>query len=258
MDVDAGVQHGALTAWSFTNINAGAAGIESPYAAAARRIVFQPADSPLRQGSYRALAATANHFARESHVDEVAHALAEDPVGFRLRHLTDDRLAAVLRAAAERVGWGDGTRSLGIACGVEKGAYVATCAEVRLEDDDRVRIARIVTAVDCGAVVDRDGLVNQIQGATVMGLGGALMERIRFSNGRIADPCLSGYPVPRFADVPPIDVILVERADVPPAGAGETPIVAVAPAIANAIFAASGERLRSMPLVPEGRLERSR
>jgi nicotinate dehydrogenase subunit B len=109
-----------------------------------------------------------------------------------------------------------------------------------------------VTAFDCGAIVDPDNLVNQIEGATVMGLGGALTEAIRFAEGQIVDPRLSEYPVPRFTDVPPIEVVLLDRPDIAPAGAGETPILAVAPALANAIFAAAGIRLRSMPLAPEG------
>ncbi len=255
IDVAAGARGGVLTAWSFTNINAGAAGIESPYTAPHRRIEFQPAESPLRQGSYRALAATANHFARESHIDELAHRLGADPVEFRLHHLADERLVEVLRAAADRAGWRTGNAALGIACGVEKDCYVATCARVRL-DDDRLRIERIVTAVDCGAIVDRDGLVNQVEGATVMGLGGALTEAIRFADGRITDPCLSRYPVPRFTDVPPIEVVPLDRPDISSAGAGETPIVAVAPAIANAIFSASGIRIRSMPLAPDGTITR--
>jgi isoquinoline 1-oxidoreductase len=258
IDVRSGIRGGALTAWAFTTLNAGAAGIASPYAIPNQRIEFRPADAPLRQGSYRALAATANHFARESHMDEVAHEVGTDPLELRRRHLDDDRLIAVLEAAAERSGWGgdDGSRALGIAGGLEKDAYVATCAELRVEDDGRLRLLRLVTAFDCGAIVDRDNLVNQVEGATVMGLGGALTEAIRFSDGRILDPCLSRYPVPRFTDVPPIEVVPLDRPDVPSAGAGETPIVAVAPAIANAIFAACGARARSLPLAPDGIVRR--
>jgi nicotinate dehydrogenase subunit B len=260
IDVRSGTRDGALTAWGFTNLNAGSAGIGSPYEIPSQRIVFQPADPPLRQGSYRALAATANHFARESHMDEVAHELGLDPLELRLLHLSDERLTAVLEAAAGRGGWGSGDRSrghgLGIAGGVEKDAYVATCAEVRVDGDGGLRILRLVTAFDCGAIVDRDNLVNQIEGATIMGLGGALTEEIRFNGGRIQDPCLSRYPVPRFTDVPPIEVVLLDRPDIAPAGAGETPILAVAPAIANAIFAACGVRLRSMPLAPDGTVQR--
>jgi isoquinoline 1-oxidoreductase len=94
--------------------------------------------------------------------------------------------------------------------------------------------------------------VNQIEGATVMGLGGALFERVAFAQGRLVTRSLSQYRVPRFSDVPAIDVVLLDRPDVPSAGAGETPIVCVAPAIANAVFAATGDRRRSLPLLPNG------
>ena len=244
IDVRSGADSdGTMTAWDFVNIGSGAAGIGCPYAIPNQHIVFQPADSPLRGGSYRGIGATANHFARESHLDELAHRLGVDPVELRLRHLEDERLADVLRAAAERAGWNEG-RSLGIACGVEKGSYVATCAEV----DDRGHVTRLVTAFDCGAVVDPDNLANQIEGATIMGLGGALFERVRFAQGRLLTRSLSDYRVPRFSDVPAIDVVLLDRPDVPSAGAGETPIVCVAPAVANALFTAKGPRLRSLPL----------
>ena len=257
IDVRSGTDaDGALSAWSFTNLNAGSAGIGVPYAVPNRRVVYQPADPPLAQGSYRALAATANHFARESHLDELAHRLEADPLALRLRNLRDERLVGVLRAAADRVGWeqrhGDPGRGIGMACGVEKDAYVATAAEVLVDGDGRLEVVRIVTAFDCGAVVNPDNLTNQIEGATVMGLGGALFEAVRLEHGAIANPRLSEYRVPRITDVPPIEVVLLDRPDVEPAGAGETPIVAVAPAIANAIFAASGVRVRSMPLAPDG------
>ena len=258
IDVRSGAtRDGTITAFAFANLNAGSAGIGCPYEIPNQRIDFRPADSPLRQGSYRALAATANHFARESHLDEMAIELGVDPLELRLRHLRDERLAAVFRAAAERAGL-DGrsaderSRGIGIAGGVEKDARVATCAEVGVDADGRVTVERIVTAFECGTVVNPDGLTNQIEGATVMGLGGALFEAIRFADGEILNASLSTYRVPRFSDVPPIEVILLEADGAPPAGAGETPIVAVAPAIANAIFRASGRRLRSLPLIPDG------
>jgi isoquinoline 1-oxidoreductase len=182
-----------------------------------------------------------------------------DPVELRLAHLADDRLADVLRAAAERAGWrwNDGApipdAYVGIACGLEKDARVATCAEVCV-DGAEIKVTRIVTAFDCGAIVDRDNLINQIEGATVMGLGGALFERVHFARGRLRTLSLSDYRVPRFRDVPAIEVVLVDRREVPSAGAGETPIVCVAPAIANAVFAATRVRIRSLPLLPEGTL----
>jgi nicotinate dehydrogenase subunit B len=246
---------GTLTAWEFTTINAGDAGIRCPYLIPDQRIASLSADSPLRQGSYRALAATANHFARESHIDELADRIGMDPLELRLRHLRDDRLAEVFGAAAERAGWDPGSRveggGLGIAGGVEKDARVATCVQVRAGSQGNVKVERIVTAFECGAIVDPDGLRNQIEGATVMGLGGALFESIRADDGRPLERSFSGYRVPRFSDVPPIEILLLDRRDLPSAGAGETPIVAVAPAIANAIFAATGRRIRSMPLTPD-------
>ena len=112
----------------------------------------------------------------------------------------------------------------------------------------RPKIVRVVEAFECGAVVNPDHLRNQIEGAIVMAIGGALFEQIRFENGRMLNPRLSQYRVPRFTDVPVIEVVLVDRKDLPSAGAGETPIVGLAPAVANAIFQATGKRLRSMPM----------
>lgn len=254
----AGLAGHEITAWEFINVNAGAAGIAMPYEVASKRISFQPAHSPLPQGSYRALAATANNFARESHMDEVAYEVGEDPLEFRLRQLSDERLAAVLRAVAERAGWDNrafgqrGRHGLGIACGMEKDGRVATCAEVSVAANGRLAIHGIITAYDCGTVVNPDNVVNQIEGATVLALGGALFEAVHFGDGVVLNASMSDYRVPRFSDVPPIEVILLDRRDIAPEGAGETPLIAVAPALANAIFAATGQRLRSLPLLPDG------
>ncbi len=248
-------REGLLTAWDCQNYNSGGSGLRSPYSAAQQATAFHPSRSPLRQGSYRALASTANHFARESHMDELAHALGIDPLQFRLRNLKDDRLRAVLEAAATAFGWGkpaDAGRGVGLACGTEKGGYVATCAEVAVDrENGRVAVVRTTTAFECGAVVNPDHLKNQVEGAVVMGLGGALFEAIEYENGRIQNPRFSRYRVPRFRDTPQLDVVLVDRPDLPAAGAGEAPIIAIAPAVGNAIFAAVGVRLRSLPMVPQ-------
>jgi len=247
---------GDLTSWEFVDINAGSAGLISPYDVPNQQVRFQPAQSPLPQGSYRALAATANHFARESHIDELALALQVDPVDLRLRHLSDTRLADVIAAVTDNVDWrhqpSEAGRGYGLACGVEKDARVATVADVVVGTNGDLRVLRLVTAFDCGAVVDPDGLRNQITGATIMGLGGALFETIHFDAGRITNASLAEYRVPRFTDVPAIDVIVLDRPAIPSAGAGETPIIAIAPAIANAICAATGRRLRALPLAPDG------
>jgi isoquinoline 1-oxidoreductase len=257
IEVTAGVSRdGKLTAWEFHNYNSGGSALATPYAVENRRVQFHAADSPLRQGSYRALAATANHFARESHMDDLAHALKLDPLAFRLKNLKDERLRAVLKAAAERFGWGkkaaDG-HGFGIAGGTEKGSYVATCAEVAVDrSSGRVKLLRLVSAFECGAVVNPEHLKNQVEGAVVMGLGGGLFEAIHFKDGKILNPRLSQYRVPRFADTPVLETVLLDRKDLPSAGAGETPIVAVAPAVGNAVFQAAGVRLRSMPMFPNG------
>jgi isoquinoline 1-oxidoreductase len=247
IEVHSGVDaEGKLLAWEFHNYNSGSAGIRTPYDVPNQHIEYHPCSAPLRQGSYRGLAATANHFAREVHMDELAAAVEIDPLEFRRRNLSDKRLRAVLDAAAERFGWGK-TKAQGIACGVEKGGYTATCAEVRIDDRGVPRVTRLVSAFECGGVVNPDHLRSQIEGALFMGLGGALFEIINFGDGKILNNRLSTYPVPRFSDMPKIDVVLVDRRDLPSAGAGETPIVGVAPAIASAIFGATGTRLRSMP-----------
>ncbi len=267
IDVRSGADaDGTLAAWEFTNINSGSPGILPPYRIGAQRVEFQPARSPLPQGAYRGLAATANTFARESHIDELAAHFGIDPVEYRLRHLADDRLAAVLQAAARRAGWAQwqggpgpdpapgsaaGRRGIGIACGTEKGGRVATCAEVTVAADGP-RVERIVTAYECGAQVNPGTVRSQVEGGTIMAIGGALFEAVHFSAGQIRNPALSRYRVPRFADTPAIEVELIDRPDLPPAGAGETPLIAVAPALANAIFAASGQRIRSMPLLDHG------
>jgi nicotinate dehydrogenase subunit B len=253
--VDAG---GKLTAWEFHNYNSGGSAIRTPYEAPHQKIEFHPSDSPLRQGSYRGLAATANHFARECHMDDLAHAAGIDPFEFRLRNLKDDRVRAVLTAAAERFNWSrrpkEANHACGIACGTEKGSYVATAAEVRVDPaTGRVKVLRAVTAFECGAVVNPEHLKNQIEGAVVQGIGGALYEAIDFADGKILNPRFSRYRVPRFSDAPAsMETVLVDRLDLPSAGAGETPIVAIAPAIGNAIFAATGRRVRSLPMTPKG------
>lgn len=266
IDIKSGVKtNGTITAWEFHNYNSGASGIQIKYDIPNHNIQFHPANSPLRQGSYRGLAATANHFARETHIDELAQAVNIDPLAFRLKNIKDERMRTVLDAAARAFGWGQSKpaagRGFGISCGFEKNGYVATCAEIALEKPAdknagksgvRVKILRAVEAFDCGAVVNPTHLKNQIEGAIVMAIGGALFESIQFENGKILNPHFSSYRVPRFSDLPSIEVVLVDRKDIPSAGAGETPIVGLAPAVGNAIFNATGLRLRSLPLVPKG------
>ncbi|HTS50514.1 MAG TPA: molybdopterin cofactor-binding domain-containing protein [Bryobacteraceae bacterium] len=258
IDIRGGVTaDGLVSAWEFHNYNSGPSGIDTPYDIPNRKIQFHPTESPLRQGSYRGLAATANHFARESHMDDLAAAAGLDPLEFRLKNLKDARLRAVLQAAAEKFGWpnmkSQPLRGYGLACGVEKGGYVASCAEVSIaQPGGKVKIERVATAFECGAIVNPEHLKNQVEGAVVMGIGGALFEAIDFDDGHILNAQLSKYRVPRFSDLPVLETVLLDRKDLPSAGAGETPIVALAPAVGNAIFHATGRRIRSLPMAPNG------
>jgi isoquinoline 1-oxidoreductase len=246
---------GKPLAWDFTNYNSGGSAIECPYTFANTRTSYRNSDSPLRQGSYRALAATANNFAREAFVDRLAAEAGEDPLEFRLTRLNDARMKGVLEAAAAKFGTrdfktapGDGL-GRGIACGTEKGSYVATCAEVFADRASRrIEVRRLSVAYDCGPALNPLNLLSQIEGGVVMGLGGALTEAIDFRDGKLLNGTFKDYEVPRFKDVPPIDVVMVEPEGTSPVGAGETPIIAVAPAIANAVRQATGADLTALPL----------
>jgi CO/xanthine dehydrogenase Mo-binding subunit len=238
IDVRAGVDEGGrIVTWEFDNWNSGASGIRTPYDIPNQRVDFHPSASPLRQGSYRGLAATANHHVREMHMDLIARELGADAVAFRLAHLSDQRVRVVLQKAAEQAGWPKPSaagRSLGIACGTEKGGFVATAAEVS-RDGASFRVERLVVVFECGAIVHPDGVRNQVEGSVVQGLGGALFEALEFREGKLTNGTLARYRVPRFKDVPRIDVVILDRQDLPSAGAGEAPIVCVAPAIGSAV-----------------------
>jgi nicotinate dehydrogenase subunit B len=226
------------------------------------RDINEPDRSLDAQGPYRAPYATAGTFARESHIDELAYRAGVDPVDFRLGLLDDERLAAVIEGAARRFGWrfpwypaggpaswakGWLRRGAGIAAGLEAGRRVATCAEVGSDGSAQLRVTRIVTAYECGAVVNRDAVIGQIEDGTVTILG-ALLGSVAFDRDQVGSPSLSGYQVSGLADAPKLDVVLLHRPDLASAGVGDTPLIALAPAIANAIFAATGQRLHSLPL----------
>ena len=188
-------------------------------------------------------------------MDELAHAAKMDPLDFRLKNAQDERLRNVIVAASEKFGWKNRKKTsghgFGISAGFEKGGYVATCAEVAVTNG-ALKIVRVTEAFECGAVVNPEHLRNQIDGAIAMGVVGAIFEQIDFAENRITNPKLSRYRVPRFADMPLIESVQLDRKDLPSAGAGEAPIIAIAPAVGNAIFDAVGIRLAALPLVPDG------
>jgi isoquinoline 1-oxidoreductase len=256
--VEAGVdEKGTLTSWYFININSGNSAVETPYRTPKHNSRYIQSKPPLRHGSYRALASTANNFARESAMDELAAAAGIDPLEFRLAHLDQksSRLRTVLETAAKEFNWSERVKKktpnlgIGLACGTEKGSYVAACAEVEIDPDTKaIKVRHVCQAFECGAILNPDNLLKQVQGAIVMGLGPALREEMRFDKGEMLNASFGKYKVPRFDDVPELDIHLVNRPDLPSSGAGETPIITIAPAIANAVFHATGKRLRSMPM----------
>jgi isoquinoline 1-oxidoreductase len=256
IEVHAGLNTaGKISSWFFVNVNSGGSAIESPYAIEKARTQFIQADAPLRHGSYRALASTANTFARECAMDELAEAAGRDPLEFRLAHLENPRLRAVLEEAARRFNWSERVKQknpnlgVGLACGTEKGSYVAACVAVAIDTErNRIRVEKVTQAFECGAILNPPNTRAQVEGSILMGLGPALNEEMKFEDGKITNGSFARYQVPRFDDVPELDIHLLNRTDLPSVGAGETPIIAVAPAMANAVFHATGRRIREMPI----------
>ncbi|WP_232834790.1 xanthine dehydrogenase family protein molybdopterin-binding subunit [Pleomorphovibrio marinus] len=250
--------NGNLGAWQFHNFNSGGSGMQTPYRVKEKQEKYHRSDTPLRQGSYRALASTANVFAIESQMTDLAYYLKEDSLAFRLRHLDDPRMKDVLIAAAEKFHWENKLpqgRGKGLGCGYVKGGYVATFAEVAFDkESQKVVVKRLVTAFECGAIIHPKHLKSQVVGCVLQGLGGALFEAVDFEDGKINNASLSTYRVPKFSDIPEVEVVLLNRKDLDPAGAGEAPILGVAPAIRNAILDASGKRINRLPMIPDGKV----
>ncbi len=215
------------------------------------------AGSLLRTSSMRTLGGAANTFANESFMDELAAAAQVDPLEFRLRHLTDPRAVAVLQAAAQQAGWGTplpaGTgRGLAFARYENEVAYVATVAQVHVDaPSGAIRVQRLVTAHDCGLIINPDGLRNQIEGNMLQSLSRALYEEVTFDESHITSVDWDTYPILKFSDVPEVDVVLINHPDQPAVGAGEPATITTAPAIANAIYNAIGARVRQIPFTPQ-------
>ena len=250
--LDAG---GKLATWHFININSGPSAVETPYAVEKKNCHYVASKPPLRHGSYRALAATANNFAREVFMDQAAALAGADPLAFRLAHLDNPRLRAVLERAAQEFDWAKRSQEknpdigVGLACGTEKGSCVAACVEVGLDrQTNRIKVHRVCQVFECGKILNPGNLQSQVQGGIIMGLGAVLREEMQFENGRITNASFRKYQVPRFDDVPALDIHLLDRPDQPSAGAGETPIIAIAPAVANAVFQATGKSVNSLPV----------
>jgi CO/xanthine dehydrogenase Mo-binding subunit len=220
-----------------------------------QRVAVHYVASPLRTSSFRSLGAAGNTFANEAFMDELAALARADPLEFRLRHLDDPRARSVLAAAAEQAGWGTALppgEGLGLAYAQYENteAYVAMVAHVRVKTSSAVRLLRVIAAHDCGLIVNPDGLRNQIEGNIIQAASRALKEQVTFDESRVTSVDWESYPILTFSEAPAIEVVLIDRPDEPALGAGEPATVTVAPAIANAVFAATGARLRQAPFTP--------
>jgi isoquinoline 1-oxidoreductase len=210
---------------------------------------------PFAVGPWRAPSVNTNTFARESHIDILASKLSRDPLEFRLTHLSDPRMRRVLLAATGQFGWkpapAPSGRGVGLACAIYLGTYVATVAEVTVnKSTGNVDVKRVVCAQDQGVTVNPDGSRQQIEGSITMGLGYALAEEVRFKDGAVLDRNFDSYQIPRFSWLPRIETILIENPETPASGCGEPPIVTLGAVVANAIFDATGARLRQLPMTP--------
>ncbi|MBI2959021.1 MAG: xanthine dehydrogenase family protein molybdopterin-binding subunit, partial [Betaproteobacteria bacterium] len=209
-------------------------------------------EMPVRTSALRSLGAYGNVFAIESFMDELARAAQIDPIAFRLRHLKDPRALDVIRAAAQSARWSEWTRDEGRGHGIgfarykNLGAYCAVIAEVAAETE--VRVARLVIAVDAGLVVNPDGLVNQIEGGAIQSTSWTLKEQVRFDAEGVASLGWEDYPILRFSEVPAVEVVLLDRPELPSVGVGEAAQGPTAAAIANALEDAIGVRVRDLPL----------
>ena len=219
-----------------------------------RRMVYHRTPVPVPTSIWRGLGLLANTFALESFIDELAHAAGMDPLAFRLRHLNDDpinqRFRAVLERAAELSTWGDPPptgRARGLACCYLHGTIMAEVAEVSVEEN-RIRVHEVTCVADPGLVINPDGARAQAQGSIVMGLSSTLLERLTVENGMIVAGNFDQYPLITLADSPNITVDFVESADHPVGGMGEAAIGPIPAAVANAVFALTGQRLRELPL----------
>ncbi|MFM0097575.1 molybdopterin-dependent oxidoreductase [Paraburkholderia nemoris] len=219
-------------------------------------------DGPLRPSAMRGLGAVANTFANESFLDELAGLAGRDPLEFRLAHLSDERAIAVLQEVKKSSNWNtrrahvarpDASVREGVGVAFAElepgGAYVASvcCVEVNAQSGE-TRVTRVFVAHDCGLIVNPDGLRNQIQGCVIQTLSRSLKEEVRFNQKEMLSLDWASYPIMRFSELPSeVAISLVNRVDRPPVGAGEPTALTIAPAVGNAIFHATGVRLRKTP-----------
>jgi CO/xanthine dehydrogenase Mo-binding subunit len=215
---------------------------------------------PFATGAWRGPAANTNTFAREWHMDLMAAGAGTDPFSFRLAHLKNERMKAVLEKASAAFGWSGfdkrAGRGRGVACTDYLGTYVAAMAEVEVDSKSgEVRVKRVVCAQDMGEIINPEGARMQIEGCVMMGLGYALSEKIHFRGGEIRDTNFDTYRIPRFSWMPQIEAVLVDNPGLPPQGGGEPAITCMGAVVGNAVCDAINARIFELPMTPEKILE---
>jgi isoquinoline 1-oxidoreductase beta subunit len=246
--------HGAPLAWSMRIAGSELVleGTNVPYAIPNVREEHVEVSTLVPTGAWRSVGSSQNAFVIESFVDELAHAAGRDPFEFRrdLLHKAP-RQRAVLERAAELAQWGSPLapgRGRGIACYFCYGSWAAMVAEVSVASGV-ITVHHICCALDCGIAVNPDQVHAQLEGGIAMGLSAALKEEVRIDAGRVMQSSFADYPILTIADMPEIEIAIIDSRE-PPGGVGEPGVPPVAPAVANAVFAATGQRLRELPLRP--------
>jgi CO/xanthine dehydrogenase Mo-binding subunit len=269
VDVKAGVDpEGRVTFWDYANMHGGSRSSEPAYDFPNHRVTAAggwggrgPRYHPLAVGAWRGPGANVNHFAMESQMDLLAQAAVMNPLEFRLANLTDERMRRVLERVAELFGheWtvAPSGKGHGLALGTDAGTFVATMAEVTVDEEGGgVQVDRIVCVQDMGEVVNPEGAKIQMEGCLTMGLGYTCTEEIRFDKGEIFNENFDSYQLPRFSWVPKIEVDILNNPDLGPQGGGEPAITTVGAVVANAIHDAIGVRMYELPMSP-GRMRRA-
>jgi isoquinoline 1-oxidoreductase len=215
-----------------------------------------PSVHPFATGPWRAPGNNTNTFARESQIDIMAAKAGIDPLEFRLTNLSDEKMQAVLKAAADKFGWkpakSPSGRGFGIACATDAGTYVAAIAEVEVnKNSGEVKVKRVVCVQDMGLAINPEGAKIQMEGCITMGLGYALKEDIHFKGGEVLDLNFDSYDIPRFSWLPKIETEIIDKKEADPQGGGEPAIVIMGAVIGNAIYDAVGARLTQLPMNPE-------